>query len=128
MRPIYHDMIQRVEETRSIQLNDYGFQNRNVLYGKLRELRKMRKENLSNEEIEAIDNQILKLESLIETMDMNAAKRREGEYVDIDTIDTEDNFPTLLDYAISEQAKNNHLDGLTSHEKMISIRNHLRKE
>ena len=121
-------MIRRVEETRAVQLNDYGFHDRNVLYGKLRELRKQKeKKDITEEEKRIIDIQIMRLQNLIDTMDQNAAKRREGEYVDVPEIDVDDKFDTLLDYAISEQAKNHHLEGLISHEKMVSVRNHLRK-
>ena len=96
MSRLYDSMIRRVEETRAVQLNDYGFHDRNVLYGKLRELRKQKeKKDITEEEKRIIDIQIMRLQNLIDTMDQNAAKRREGEYVDVPEIDVDDKFDTL---------------------------------
>ena len=125
----YESMIRRVEATRPITLNEYGFQDRHVYQDRINTLEKAkRRRGITKEELEAIDKKLCELYGLLETLDQEDACRREGDtpaHVDIDEKDN--NFSTALDYAISELAKNNHLNGLCSHEKMISIRNHLRE-
>ena len=124
----YRSMIRRVERTRPISLNDYGFQDRHVYQDKINTLENAKKrKGITKQEIDAINLELGELYAKLETLDQEDACRREGDTPAHVTIDNDDSFPTILDYAISELAKNNHLNGLCSHEKMISIRNHLRE-
>lgn len=129
MNKEYESMIRHIEATRPISLNDYGFQDSHVYQDKINALLNAKKrKGITQEELKDIDKELSILYRKWETLEQENACRREGDvpaHVDID--DEDNNFSTALDRAVSELAKNNHLNGLCSHEKMISIRNHLRE-
>ena len=122
----YHDIVRTVQKTRPILTADYGLSENKVLQDQYDAVVDALKTEKDTKVRLILEQQKRDLESRMYTKTMNAEKRIHGEYEPDGDEVVPGCFKTILDAAINERAKENHLNGLTSHDKMISIEEHLK--
>lgn len=121
----YVNMVRKVEATRPLNTMDYGFFNRNYLQNQIDGINLRLTEKLSKEERERLVEERNRLVDLFDKMDINAGMRREKEEPEELSPPSPRRFRSPIEFLMNERAKESHLNGEISHERMLDIEDNI---
>ena len=117
----YVNMVRKVEATRPLNTMDYGFFNRNYLQNQIDGINHRLTERLSKEERDRLIGEKSRLIELFDKLNLNAGMRRENEEPEELPPTEPMRFRSPIEFFMNERAKQSHLNGEISHERMLDI-------